>query len=118
MSSTFLINTDIKKFFKFGKKKVKHFKNNFKPTNIIKAVIVMIHVGGFPQWNPLVRRFGTESPIFASGNMERESLAKHLAINLTHQKHLNDDVVEDDDDDCNYNANAVRATLHLVVCAP
>lgn len=33
---------------------------------------------GFPYWNPLRRRFPPDSPFFASGNVERELLAKQV----------------------------------------
>ncbi|KAG2335161.1 hypothetical protein Bca52824_006341 [Brassica carinata] len=38
---------------------------------------------GFPYWNPLRRRFPPDSPFFASGNVERELLAKQVALDLT-----------------------------------
>lgn len=33
---------------------------------------------GFPYWNPIRRRFSPDSPFFASGNVERELLAKQV----------------------------------------
>lgn len=33
---------------------------------------------GFPYWSPIRRRFGPDSPFFASGNVERELLAKQV----------------------------------------
>ena len=33
---------------------------------------------GFPYWKPISRRFNTDSPFFASGNIERELLAKQV----------------------------------------
>nr|ACU19673.1 unknown [Glycine max] len=44
------------------------------------------HQLGFPFWKPLRRRFGPESPFFAHGNLERELLAKQLALELTEEK--------------------------------
>ncbi|PRQ54278.1 putative transcription factor C2H2 family [Rosa chinensis] len=38
---------------------------------------------GFPYWKALRRKFGPESPFFASGNLERELLVKQLALDLT-----------------------------------
>ncbi|PON61296.1 TFIIH C1-like domain containing protein [Parasponia andersonii] len=38
---------------------------------------------GFPYWQPVCRRFDPDSPFFASGNIERELLAKQVAIDLT-----------------------------------
>ncbi|KAB1200063.1 hypothetical protein CJ030_MR0G008548 [Morella rubra] len=38
---------------------------------------------GFPYWKSVRRRFGPESPFFASGNIERELLAKQVALDLT-----------------------------------
>lgn len=35
---------------------------------------------GFPYWNPLRRRFPPDSPFFASGNVERELLAKQVRM--------------------------------------
>lgn len=40
---------------------------------------------GFPYWNPLRRRFPPDSLFFASGNVERELLAKQVlpsSVNL------------------------------------
>ncbi|KAL1206043.1 hypothetical protein V5N11_018113 [Cardamine amara subsp. amara] len=38
---------------------------------------------GFPFWNPIRRKFSPDSPFFASGNVERELLAKQVALDLT-----------------------------------
>ncbi|XP_028772499.1 zinc finger protein 511 [Neltuma alba] len=38
---------------------------------------------GFPYWKAIRRRFGPDSPFFASGNIERELLAKQIALELT-----------------------------------
>ncbi|KAI3976039.1 hypothetical protein MKX01_016722 [Papaver californicum] len=38
---------------------------------------------GFPYWNPVPRRFKPDSPFFASGNIERELLAKQVALDVT-----------------------------------
>ncbi|KAJ1401848.1 Zinc finger C2H2-type [Sesbania bispinosa] len=40
----------------------------------------------FPFWKPLPRRFPPDSPFFASGNLERELLAKQVALELTEEK--------------------------------
>jgi len=37
---------------------------------------------GFPYWNSVRRKFGPESPFFASGNIERELLAKQVLSDL------------------------------------
>ncbi|KAL5797197.1 hypothetical protein ACOSQ2_002017 [Xanthoceras sorbifolium] len=51
----------------------------------------------FPSWTSVPRRFGPDSPFFASGNIERELLAKQVALDLTEdEKHqLENMVVED-----------------------
>lgn len=41
---------------------------------------------GFPCWNPVRRRFDPESPFFAAGNLERELLAKQVALDLTEEE--------------------------------
>lgn len=41
---------------------------------------------GFPYWKPLPRRFGPDSPFFSPGNLERELLAKQVALELTEEK--------------------------------
>lgn len=52
---------------------------------------------GFPHWKPLRRRFGPESPFFASGNIERELLAKQLALDLTeHERHQLRNMVDEE----------------------
>ncbi|RZC60211.1 hypothetical protein C5167_021975 [Papaver somniferum] len=38
---------------------------------------------GFPYWNPVSRKFRPDSPFFASGNIERELLAKQVALDIT-----------------------------------
>ncbi|XP_018815453.1 zinc finger protein 511 [Juglans regia] len=38
---------------------------------------------GFPYWKSVRRTFGPESPFFASGNVERELIAKQVALDLT-----------------------------------
>ncbi|XP_054816466.1 uncharacterized protein LOC129316189 [Prosopis cineraria] len=38
---------------------------------------------GFPYWKAIRRWFGQESPFFAPGNIERELLAKQIALELT-----------------------------------
>ncbi|KAF3435252.1 hypothetical protein FNV43_RR22339 [Rhamnella rubrinervis] len=37
----------------------------------------------FPYWKPVCRRFGPDSSFFASGNVERELLAKQVALELS-----------------------------------
>ncbi|CAK9149903.1 unnamed protein product [Ilex paraguariensis] len=38
---------------------------------------------GFPYWSPALRRFDPDAPFFASGNIERELLAKQVALDLS-----------------------------------
>ncbi|XP_010250708.1 PREDICTED: zinc finger protein 511 isoform X2 [Nelumbo nucifera] len=38
---------------------------------------------GFPYWIPVCRRFSPDAPFFASSNIERELLAKQVALDLT-----------------------------------
>ncbi|KAA8530098.1 hypothetical protein F0562_004807 [Nyssa sinensis] len=47
--------------------------------------MVVENVGqlGFPYWSPVRRRFGPDAPFFASGNIERELVAKQVALDLT-----------------------------------
>ncbi|CAN0924698.1 Zinc finger protein 511 [Linum grandiflorum] len=53
---------------------------------------------GFPYWNPVRRRFSPESPFFESGNIERELLAKQIALDLGEdQKQLLSSMDEDDE---------------------
>ncbi|KAL0431557.1 UNVERIFIED_CONTAM: hypothetical protein Sradi_0781700 [Sesamum radiatum] len=40
----------------------------------------------FPYWNPLRRRFAPDAPFFAAGNIERELLAKQVALELTEKE--------------------------------
>lgn len=42
----------------------------------------------FPYWKPFQRRFDPDSPFFASGNVEREILAKQLALDLNEDEKL------------------------------
>ncbi|KAL0555901.1 hypothetical protein IC582_004403 [Cucumis melo] len=42
----------------------------------------------FPCWKPFQRRFDPDSPFFASGNVEREILAKQVALDLTEDEKL------------------------------
>ncbi|XP_059450728.1 uncharacterized protein LOC132181496 [Corylus avellana] len=52
---------------------------------------------GFPYWNSVRRRFGPESAFFASGNIERELLAKQVALDLTEdEKHQLQNVVSEE----------------------
>ncbi|KAL3526283.1 hypothetical protein ACH5RR_010939 [Cinchona calisaya] len=41
---------------------------------------------GFPYWSPIRRRFDPESSFFAAGNVERELLAKQVALDLTEEE--------------------------------
>ncbi|XP_021888266.1 zinc finger protein 511 [Carica papaya] len=38
---------------------------------------------GFPYWTSVLRRFGPDSSFFASGNIERELLAKQVALDIS-----------------------------------
>lgn len=38
---------------------------------------------GFPYWKSVRRTFGPESPFFASGNVERELIAKQVPVDLS-----------------------------------
>lgn len=40
----------------------------------------------FQYWFPVLRRFGPDDPFFASGNIERELLAKQIALDLTEEE--------------------------------
>ncbi|KAL4577108.1 hypothetical protein LXL04_013211 [Taraxacum kok-saghyz] len=40
----------------------------------------------FQCWYPVLRRFGPDDPFFASGNIERELLAKQIALELTEEE--------------------------------
>ncbi|KAL7135934.1 hypothetical protein ABFS83_11G131700 [Erythranthe nasuta] len=40
----------------------------------------------FPCWKPVRRRFLPEAPFFAAGNIERELLAKQIAVDLTQEE--------------------------------
>ncbi|KAM1712451.1 hypothetical protein ACFX1Q_024131 [Malus domestica] len=52
---------------------------------------------GFPHWKPLRRRFAPESPFFAPGNIERELLAKQIALDLTEdEKHQLREMVDEE----------------------
>lgn len=52
---------------------------------------------GFPYWVPSCRRFEPDSPFFASGNIERELLAKQVALDLTDdEKHYLRNFVDED----------------------
>ncbi|XP_034933508.1 uncharacterized protein [Populus alba] len=52
---------------------------------------------GFPYWKPIRRRFGPESPFFSSGNIERELLAKQVALDLSEdEKHRLQDLIDED----------------------
>ncbi|XP_059643094.1 uncharacterized protein LOC132284966 [Cornus florida] len=61
--------------------------------------MVVENVGqlGFPYWSPVRRRFGPDAPFFASGNIERELLAKQVALDLTEDEKQQLQIVEDED---------------------
>ncbi|XP_023740874.1 uncharacterized protein LOC111888971 [Lactuca sativa] len=40
----------------------------------------------FQYWFPVLRRFGPDDPFFASGNIERELLAKQITLDLTEEE--------------------------------
>ncbi|KAM6549567.1 hypothetical protein CsatB_021243 [Cannabis sativa] len=51
----------------------------------------------FPYWKPLLRKFDPDSPFFAAGNIERELLAKQVALDLTEdEKHYVRSWVDED----------------------
>ncbi|KAJ6751432.1 hypothetical protein OIU85_001916 [Salix viminalis] len=51
---------------------------------------------GFPYWKPIRRLFGPESPFFSSGNIERELLAKQVALDLSEEeKHTLQNLVDE-----------------------
>ncbi|KDP46271.1 hypothetical protein JCGZ_10111 [Jatropha curcas] len=53
---------------------------------------------GFPYWTPVRRRFDPDSPFFDYGNIERELIAKQIALDLTEdEKHRLQNLVDDDD---------------------
>ncbi|XP_010550208.1 PREDICTED: zinc finger protein 511 [Tarenaya hassleriana] len=52
---------------------------------------------GFPYWAPLPRSFPPDSPFFSSGNVERELLAKQVALDLTEdERHQLQMIVENE----------------------
>ncbi|PSS30328.1 Zinc finger protein [Actinidia chinensis var. chinensis] len=53
---------------------------------------------GFPQWSPVRRRFGPDAPFFASGNMERELLAKQVALDIIEDEKQQLENMEDVED--------------------
>ncbi|RVW45102.1 hypothetical protein CK203_067643 [Vitis vinifera] len=52
---------------------------------------------GFPYWSSVRRRFGPESPFFTSGNIERELLAKQVALDLTEDEKQHLQNLEDEE---------------------
>lgn len=52
---------------------------------------------GFPYWISAPRKFGSDSPFFASGNIERELLAKQVALDLTEDEMYQLQHMEDED---------------------
>ncbi|XP_050230939.1 uncharacterized protein LOC126679956 [Mercurialis annua] len=53
---------------------------------------------GFPYWKPIRRRFEPESPFFSYGNIERELLAKQVALDLTQNENPQLKNLIDEDD--------------------
>ncbi|OVA09548.1 zinc finger protein [Macleaya cordata] len=53
---------------------------------------------GFPYWNPVRRRFEPDAPFFASGNLERELLAKQVALDLTEDERYQLQSMEDEEE--------------------
>ncbi|CDP16701.1 unnamed protein product [Coffea canephora] len=51
----------------------------------------------FPYWSPIRRRFDPESSFFAAGNVERELLAKQVALDLTEEAKLQFRNMEDEE---------------------
>ncbi|XP_065876881.1 uncharacterized protein [Euphorbia lathyris] len=52
---------------------------------------------GFPYWTPVRRSFRPESPFFDNGNIERELLAKQVALDLTEdEKYRLHNMVDED----------------------
>ncbi|QHO47273.1 hypothetical protein HN51_016665 [Arachis hypogaea] len=49
----------------------------------------------FSFWKPLRRRFNPDSPFFASGNLQRELLAKQVALELTEENEQLEDCIQD-----------------------
>lgn len=52
---------------------------------------------GFPYWSSVRRRFGPESAFFTSGNIERELLAKQVALDLTEDEKQHLQNLEDEE---------------------
>ncbi|KAM3286828.1 zinc finger protein [Capsicum chacoense] len=53
---------------------------------------------GFPFWKPIRRRFGPDDPFFAYGNIQRELLAKQIALDLTEEeKQLVQNIITDEE---------------------
>ncbi|KAM7278731.1 hypothetical protein ACFE04_005865 [Oxalis oulophora] len=54
----------------------------------------------FPYWSSIRRRFDPDSSFFAQGNIERELLAKQVALDISEdEKHQLHSMLDDDDDD-------------------
>ncbi|PKI60334.1 zinc finger protein 511 [Punica granatum] len=50
----------------------------------------------FPYWNSVRRRFDPDSPFFAPGNIERELLAKQIALDISEEeRHQLEDLVDE-----------------------
>ncbi|KAK7311351.1 hypothetical protein RJT34_09432 [Clitoria ternatea] len=52
---------------------------------------------GFPYWKPVRRRFRPDSPFFAPGNLERELIAKQVALELTEEKKPVDNWIQEEE---------------------
>ncbi|KAF6148489.1 hypothetical protein GIB67_038844 [Kingdonia uniflora] len=64
---------------------------------------------GFPYWNPIPRRFKPDAPFFASGNVERELLAKQvpsISLFLCLKMYVALDLTEDERDQIQYMEDA------------
>ncbi|XP_028107384.1 zinc finger protein 511 [Camellia sinensis] len=52
---------------------------------------------GFPYWSPVLRHFSPDSSFFASGNIERELLAKQVALDINEDEKQQLQSMEDED---------------------
>ncbi|KAF8408432.1 hypothetical protein HHK36_007584 [Tetracentron sinense] len=52
---------------------------------------------GFPYWTPVRRRFDPDAPFFAPGNIERELIAKQVALDLTEDERCQLQNMEDEE---------------------
>ncbi|PHU27867.1 hypothetical protein BC332_06199 [Capsicum chinense] len=74
---------------------------------------------GFPFWKPIRRRFGPDDPFFAYGNIQRELLAKQIALDLTEEeKQLVQNIITDEEIRFSWlGLNFYGAHLHLHLLA-